>query len=285
MSIAVIFPAAGAGTRFNNGGDAARSKIETELAGKPVFLRAVELFVQCDDVSQMLLAVPPDQLEDFKQRWGDRLHFHGVEIVAGGTAERWETVAKALAHVSDNCTHVAVHDAARPMPSQVMIWRVFETAKRYRAAIPGLPVSNTLKRVELIEEDAGAASPPAEAAIDAILGEAGKPSAGPVQRVVETVDRRQLVEVQTPQVFETALLRRAYARLADGALDPGGITDDASLVEALGEPVAVVEGDPLNLKITRPEDLELAEAVLSRREAAQSAEIEKKRLFGDDDEE
>lgn len=284
MSIAVIFPAAGAGTRFNHGAAEARSKLEAELAGKPVFLRAIELFAQCDDVTQMILAVAPDGLEAFKLRWGDRLGFLDVRVVAGGRAERWETVAKALEHVNDDCTHVAVHDAARPMATPAMIWRVFETAKRYHAAVPGLPVSDTLKRVAAMEDSATA--PVAdEAVVDAILGEAGKPGAGPVQRVVETVDRRELVEVQTPQVFDVSLLRRAYAQLAEGKLEPGAITDDAGLVEALGEPVAVVEGDPLNLKITRPEDLELADAVLSRREAREQTELGKKRLFADDDDE
>ncbi|MFW6059348.1 MAG: IspD/TarI family cytidylyltransferase [Phycisphaeraceae bacterium] len=288
MSIAVILPAAGAGTRFNDSGPASepvRSKVETELAGKAVFLRAVELFFSHEDVSQVLLAVHPERVDEFKQRWGDRLGLLGVEVVAGGTAERWETVAKAIKHVRDECTHIAVHDAARPMASDAMITRVFETAKRYHAAIPAVAVTGTLKRVEPMEAEATATGMADEARIDDILGGAGKPSAGPVQRVVETVPREALVEVQTPQVFDRDLLERAYAQITAGGLDATGITDDASLVERLGEPVAVVEGDPLNLKITHAQDMELAEAVLTAREAKQAAELGKKQLFGDIDEE
>ncbi len=249
-------------------------------------MRAVELFLQHEDVTQILLAVHPQRIDEFNLRWGDVLRFHGVQVVAGGTAERWETVAKALEHVSDNCTYVAVHDAARPLTSQAVINRVFETAKRYSAAVPGVAVSNTLKRVEPMDEarDAAAAGP-SDDAIDAILGGAGKPSTSPVQRVVGTVDRNALVQVQTPQTFDVALLRRAYAQIAEGKFDATGVTDDARLVEALGEPVAVVEGDPLNLKITRPPDLELAEAILQQREAKQATNHAKQRLFGDDDDE
>lgn len=288
MSIAVILPAAGNGTRFAGeqvDAEAVRSKVETELAGRAVFLRAVELFLSHEDVSQILLAVPPDHVEQFNLRWGDRLGLLGVEVVAGGTVERWETVALAMKHVREDCTHIAVHDAARPMAEETMITRVFETAKRYHAAVPAVAVTNTLKRVEPIDADSEASPAADESRIDAILEGAGKPSVGPIRRVVETVPRTALVEVQTPQVFDRMLLERAYAQLTEGKLDPADITDDASLIEKLGEPVMVVEGDPLNLKITRPQDMELAEAVLSARETKQAAEIGRKRLFGDVDEE
>ena len=290
MSIVVILPAAGESTRFHASGDAhendpdAGSKLEMDLAGKPVFQRAVELFVHREDVAQVLLAVHPERVETVKLRWGDTLRFQGVQIVAGGTTERWETVARALAHVDENCTHVAVHDAARPMTSDALITRTFETAKRYHAAIPGLPVSDTLKRVTDMEETK-ACGETDEARIDDILGGAGKPETTPVQRVADTVDRRALVSVQTPQVFDVDILRRAYAQIERGTIDVTRITDDASLVEALGEPVAVVEGDAMNFKITRPTDLELASAVLEKRETREAAELGKKRLFADDDDE
>ena len=113
MDIAVIIPAAGIGRRFtkstrSNPLSTAASKVEHNLAGQPVFLRAVELFVNHPSVAQVILAVHPKRIEAFNLRWGDKLAFHGVCVVPGGTVERWETVSKALDAVETSCTHVAV---------------------------------------------------------------------------------------------------------------------------------------------------------------------------------
>jgi 2-C-methyl-D-erythritol 4-phosphate cytidylyltransferase len=282
LNISVILPAAGSGIRFargkpGGGFSPGPSKIEIELAGKAVFLHAVELFIKRADVGQVIVAVAPDKLDDFRFRWGDKLDFLGVEVVAGGQTERWQTVANAIQAVADDATHIAVHDAARPLASAALIDRVFDAASRFSAVIPACDVGATLKRVE-VDDTAQAEADP----LDAILGPVDR-EASPMRRVVETVDRRSLVAVQTPQVFEAALLRKAYQRISDGKLDPSGITDDAQLIEALGEPVRVVEGETTNLKITYPGDAELAEALLSKRGASQAAELAKRRLFGDDD--
>jgi 2-C-methyl-D-erythritol 4-phosphate cytidylyltransferase len=299
MNVSVILPAAGSGKRFargaghaigTSGGETSEgvasggktsgvgpSKVEMELAGKPVFLHAVELFIRRNDVGRVIVAVAPDKIDDFRFRWGDKLGFLGVKVVAGGETERWQTVSNALQAVDDDATHIAVHDAARPLASTAMIDRVFEAASRFPAVIPACDVGATLKRAE-IDDTAQAEADP----LDAILGKADKDELQ-IRRVVQTVDRRGLVAVQTPQVFEAGLLRRAYQQIADGQLDPEGITDDAQLIEALGEPVRIVEGDTANLKITYPGDAELAEALLSRRGASQAAELAKKRLFAADD--
>jgi 2-C-methyl-D-erythritol 4-phosphate cytidylyltransferase len=273
MKISVILPAAGKSTRF---GDAGRSKIETELDGRPVFVRAIQLFNGRPDVGRVIIAVQPDQLDLFKMRWGDQLAFYHVQAVAGGTVERWETVRNALRCIDDDTTHIAVHDAARPLTSRKLIDRVFAAAADHDAVIPGSPINATLKRVADI--DAQAAADP----LDAILGSAGKPDA-PSRRVVETVSRANVVEVQTPQVFEINLLRRAYEQIEAGKVDASVITDDAGLVEALGEQVVVVEGESTNLKITRPEDIQLAEAILSVTTKHDKAQAARKRLFVDDD--
>ena len=279
INVSVILPAAGAGSRFSRaaGATAGPGKIEMELAGKPVFLHAIELFIRRPDVGQVIVAVAPDRLEDFRFRWGDKLGFLGVKVVAGGETERWQTVARALQAVDDSATHIAVHDAARPLGTTALIDRVFEAAQRFSAVIPACPVGSTLKRIETDDTVEARADP-----LDAILGGAGQETP-PVHKVVETIDRRHLVAVQTPQVFEAGLLRRAYQQIADGLLDPSGVTDDAQLVEELGEPVRVVEGETTNLKITYPGDAELAEALLARRSASQATELAKKRLFGEDD--
>ena len=282
MRIAVIIPAAGAGRRFSPSADSAelgkKGKVEHDLAGRPVFLRAVELFFNRSEVVQTILAVNPDDLEEFKLRWGDKLVFHGVKTVAGGRRERWETVLEALEAVDEKCTHVAVHDAARPLTSDALIERVFEAAGRFAAVVPAVAVSATLKRVAVDE----AASKQRADPLDAILGGAGTTDAG-IRRVVETIDRSDLVEVQTPQVFEAGLLRRAYAQIRDGGIDPDGTTDDAALVEKLGEAIWVVEGESTNLKITRQEDMKLAEALATVGERDKAASLGAKRLFGGDD--
>lgn len=261
--IAVILPAAGNSTRFGQG-----SKVEADLGGRPVFLRSIELFTGRKDVAQIILAVHPDAIDAFRFRWADRVGFHGVHVVPGGKTERWETVQRALSHLAEDVTHVAIHDAARPLTSKAMIDRVFLAAERFDAVIPAVPCSATLKRVT-DAADTGRADP-----LDAILGESASPAA---RRVVETVDRRDLVEAQTPQVFRVNLLRRAYEKI------PAGVTDDAGLVEALGEPVHVVEGEPTNLKITRPGDLELAQALVKQRDAAGAKAMAAKKLFGEEE--
>ena len=280
INVSVILPAAGVGSRFAQGpARPGPSKIEQQLAGKPVFLHAVDLFAGRSDVGQVIIAVAPDQLDDFKFRYGEKLGFLGIKIVAGGEIERWQTVANALKAVSDDATHIAVHDAARPLATSAMIDRVFEAAARFPAVIPACDVGSTLKQVEIDDSVKQEADP-----LDAILGTSEQDDA-PIRRVIQTIDRRNLVAVQTPQVFEANLLRRAYQQIADGRIATETITDDAQLIEALGESVHVVEGETTNLKITYPADAELAEALLAKRATAQAADLAIKRLFGPEDDE
>ncbi len=295
MKIAVILPAAGLGKRFaalsapsspDGGGAGGASKIELDLAGRPVFLRALELFYGRPEVTRIILAVNPDSREEFLFRWGDRLRLHGVEVVAGGRKERWETVLKAMEAVPTDCTHIAIHDAARPLGSAKLIDRVFAAAAQHDAVIPAVPVSATLKRTVAVEAPPEPADP-----LDAILGSTGGTSGDTsggegiaCRRVTATVDRTDLMEVQTPQVFQADLLRRAYARISSGAVQGAGITDDAGLVEALGQAVMVVDGEVTNLKITRPDDMELAQAIIAWRRGKESATQAAKRLFVDEDE-
>ena len=282
MQIAVIFPAAGTGKRFQESDEAVlpveKNKLEQDLAGRPVFLRSVERFVKRTDVAQLILAVNPQGVDQFKFKYGDRLAFHNVTIVAGGEVERWQTVQRALETVGENCTHVAIHDAVRPLTSSRLIDRVFEAAAQYPAVIPARSVQATLKKVAATKPGVQKQDDP----LDAILGSAGKPDVE-VRQVVETIDRSQIVQVQTPQVFEVGLLRRAYARIDTGQVDGSTITDDACLVEAMGETVYTVDGEATNLKITRPDDMQLAEAYLQMTEQSEAAEIGRKRLFADGD--
>jgi 2-C-methyl-D-erythritol 4-phosphate cytidylyltransferase len=259
MKIAVILPAAGQSKRFAPGaapGSKSVSKLDADLDGRPVLLRSVELFAGRPQVTQIIVAADPDTLDAFKFRWADKLALvAGVKIVAGGKKERWETVHNAMKAVAPDVTHIAVHDAARPVTDPALIDRVFEAAARFSAVIPGQAVSATVKRAE-----AKPAAEPAADPLDAILGGAGK-QAVEAYRVTETVPRSNLWLIQTPQVFERKLLEKAYKQVTDGKVQTDAITDDAGLIEALGEAVVVVPGDPLNVKITVAEDMRFALAV------------------------
>lgn len=257
MRICVIIPAAGSSSRYNSAPDSLdalgspRSKLDEDLGGKTVLQRSVELFNTRDEVGQVIVAGPHDDqaFADFHLRHSDRLSLLGASLVRGGKDHRYETVANALKSLDDSCTHVAIHDAARPATDPALIDRVFDAAKSHPAVVPGTPVSDTLKRVEPDSiEDSGNADP-----VASILG-VGTTHA--LHRVAETVDRAHLMQVQTPQVFERELLLRAYAQ------DDLASTDDAGLIERLGEPVVVVDGDPLNLKLTRAQDLPLLRAIM-----------------------
>ncbi len=269
MRVAVIIPAAGAGHRFGAG-----DKLAADFGGRPVLLKSIEPFTKRDEVDAIIVAGPPDDLDAFRDRYGAQIGFLGGTIVAGGRKERWETVRLALDAVPEGCTHVAIHDGGRPLLDDDLVGRVLEAGRTRAAVVPGIPVRDTLKRCgeELFETAERDATVDAilglgdDAGIDDILGgggddgsDAAAPAPGhqvPGREVTETVPRQGLFRVQTPQLFEIELLKRAYAQ---ENLD--GATDDAMLVERLGETVTMVEGDERNLKITTQSDLAIARAI------------------------
>ena len=224
---AVILPAAGQSTRFSI---QKKKKPFVELKGRPVWVRTAEHFVNRNDVVQTLIVISPDDLEWFKEKFRPNLAFMEVEIVTGGE-ERADSVENALARVHADVDFVAVHDAARPLLTAKWIDAVFKQAEKSDAAIPGVPITSTIKRVGSLEKNG--------------------------QLIQETVSRENLWLAQTPQVFRRDLLIDAYAQRGDAPA-----TDEASLVEKLGHPVAVVPGSPMNIKITTYDDFKMAEALL-----------------------
>lgn len=253
MKLGVIIPAAGSSRRFNAdpllGG---RSKLDEDLGGRTVLQRTVELFNTRAETVAVIVAGPHEvaAFSAFRSRHGDMLGMLGATIVRGGATERWETVRAALAAMPAEATHVAVHDAARPACPAELIDRVLDAAARFPAVVPAVEIDSTVKR--LGDEVADPHADP----LASILGEQEKT---PLRAVHETVDRSGLVLVQTPQVFERGLLERAYGQ---GDLSS---TDDAGLVERLGERVVVVPGDPRNIKITRPGDIEMIRRIMNYR--------------------
>jgi len=253
--VEAIVPGAGRGTRFTSDGDVRASKIDQDLGGRTVLLRTIETLSRRDEITRIIVAAPPDDIDAFRDRYGATLGFHGVEIVEGGRIERWETVRNALEAISDDATHIAVHDAARPGVDDTLLDRLFAAARELDAVVPAIPIRGTIKRADVTSVTlAGDAD---DVLADSILGETSR-SAVDLHRVVETIDRRGLFEVQTPQVFRAGLLRRAYAA---GDLD--GVTDDGGAVERLGEPVHLVDGSLTNFKITTPDDLAMMRAVIA----------------------
>jgi 2-C-methyl-D-erythritol 4-phosphate cytidylyltransferase len=218
----VILAAAGQSSRFN---DANYKKPFAPLSGRAVWLHSAEKFLERDDVKQVVIVVAPEDKEAFLEKFGANLAFMGVTLAEGGM-HRAESVRKGLEKLGPEIDMVAIHDAARPCIAQPWIDRVFEAGSKTGAAILAVPVAGTLKRV------------------------------GPDSVITETVDRTGLWEAQTPQVFSRAVLEKAYAAT------PGQPTDEAQAVESIGQRVSVVQGSPINLKITSREDLKLAEQAL-----------------------
>jgi len=226
---AVIIAAAGKGERFGG----SEKKTFAKLAGRPVFIRSIERFINRDDVCQIILAVAPEDMGTLKSSYAANLGFMGVKLVEGGD-RREQTVAAALKAVSDEAEYIAVHDAVRPCVTEQMIDAVFAEAVKAGAAILAAPIVGTVKRISGADV------------------------------IEETVSRAGLFEAQTPQVFKKNLLIEAYANL-DKLKEE--VTDEARAVELAGHPVSVVKSDPTNLKITTKGDLALANAILKVRPA------------------
>ncbi len=224
-------------------------------------MRTVELFTKRDEVSSIIVAGPPDTIEDFRDKYGAALGFYGAQIVSGSISKRSETVKNALSVVPDDCTHIAVHDAARPAVDNSLLDRIFEAGLSLDAIVPAVSITATVKRVS--DEQTDVANNEDDALVESILGDAGRPSIS-ARQIKETIDRTNLVEVQTPQLFKADLLRRAYAQD-----DLSNATDDSMLVERLGEAVHVVEGDVNNIKITTKGEIRLVRALLGLKPPSQ----------------
>ena len=219
MSVWAILAAAGSGERL--GLD--RPKAFAPLNDRPLVAEPIERLDASEWIEGIVIAVPPD--------WEEPCILVAEEVAAGKVAKavtggetRSESVAAALAEVPADATVVVVHDAARPLVTNEMIERVITAlGDGWDGAVPVLPVSDTVKRVD---------------------GEA----------VTETLDREGLVTAQTPQAFDAKVLRDAFVTLQHSVTKS---TDCASLVEMNGGRVRAVEGDPRLLKVTTPADLEL----------------------------
>ena len=224
--IAAILPAAGSGQRFGS----SCNKLFAELSGQPLWFHAVSRLAASSWVGRVVMAVSAADEPIFRGKYASLVDELGVELVRGG-AERTDSVRAALDSVDRDpkIRYVAIHDAARPLVRASDLASVFAAVSQSDAAILATPISGTVKR----ELEGGRAS--------------------------ETVDRRELWLALTPQVFRLGLLKEAYAKH-----NGRPATDDAQLVERLGHKVTLVRGSSDNLKITYPEDLLIATAILAQ---------------------
>ena len=222
MSSWAVLAAGGRGERL----DAGRPKAFARLGGRPLLAESLERLEASGWVDAIVL-VAPEEWEEPAILLSEELGCGKVSSCVTGGPTRAESVRLGVAEVPDDAAAILVHDAARPLLSDDVVERVVSAlGEGWDGAVPGLPVPDTVKRVE-------------------------------GDRVVETLDRLELVTVQTPQAFVASVLREALAGEIAGA------SDCASLVEARGGRVKVVEGDRWLLKVTSEEDLALVESWLS----------------------
>jgi 2-C-methyl-D-erythritol 4-phosphate cytidylyltransferase len=217
---AVIIVAGGTGTRMQLN----TAKQFLPLAEKPVLLHTFEAFRLYDPDMQFVLVL----FKGLHGEWNKIVRDYGFAIkhtIVDGGDERFHSVKNGLAALDKDIELVAIHDAVRPFVSVETITRCFEAAEKNGSAIPAVPVVDTIRRV--------------------------------VDRHSQTIPRKELVAIQTPQCFQTDIIKKAYETNYQDLF-----TDDASVVENMGEEISIVEGNRRNLKITTREDLLIAHAFL-----------------------
>jgi 2-C-methyl-D-erythritol 4-phosphate cytidylyltransferase len=246
MKIAAILPAGGSSSRYGN-----RDKLAEDLGGRPLLLRTVEFFTKREDISEIVVAGPCDRFDEFHDRFGPALSFHDVTIVEGGTT-RCDSVSNAIRCLSVDVDRIAIHDAARPALFNSLFDKLLLASNEYPAVAAAIRIHGTLKKAESTPNVIG----DTDAIADAILGTSTQSSVN-AYRVIETIDRASVWEIQTPQIFEPALLQRAYEQP-----NLQECTDDAQVIEKLGEPVHLIEGDSRNMKVTTPSDFKLMKSIL-----------------------
>jgi 2-C-methyl-D-erythritol 4-phosphate cytidylyltransferase len=197
------------------------------LQGKPVLLHSIQAFADFDSSIQVILVLPSDQFSQWEKIVAEFSPALPVTITAGGET-RFESVKNGLSLIPDEEAIVAIHDAVRPLVSKKTIGTSYKAAERYGNAVPAIPLSDSIRQIESTRSIA--------------------------------VDRSRYCLIQTPQCFSVPLLKKAYSQEYRYTF-----TDDASVVESIGEQICLVDGNVDNFKLTTPIDLVIAESMLSYR--------------------
>ena len=206
-------------------------KLFAIIAGRPVIAHAINAFEQANSVAEIIVVAGEDRHDEIRKMSRDE-RFKKVRSIITGGERRQDSVRAGLEKLSSDARYVAVHDAARPLVRPEEIERVFEQCRVHGAAVLAEPISDTLKRAD----------------VDLMVAAA--------------VDRHQLYAMQTPQIFDRALIEEAYRAVFANRVS---VTDEVSAVERLGRKVFLVPTEDFNFKITYPRDLALAEFVLKQR--------------------
>ena len=229
MRVTAIIAAAGIGRRMKID----RPKQLLVLKDIPILIYTIRKFDSCGLIDDVIVAAPREAVQEVRKLVGGAGFRKDITVVEGGD-RRQDSVAIAMQHLKPETTIVAVHDAVRPFVSNQEIEDVIREADARGAAILAVPIVDTVKRIR--------------------------------KDIVDTtLAREHLVLAQTPQVFQIGILREAFA---NAKKDEYYGTDEASLVERIGRPVAIVRGSERNIKITRPSDLMLARIFLEEEQAA-----------------
>ena len=227
MHITAILLAAGKGMRFKS----KTPKPLVKIASKPIIIYSLDALARNPDIKDIIVVVNSENKEGIL-RLIKTYRIRKIKGIVKGGEKRQDSVINGLKALDKRTDFVLVHDSARPFIGNNIIVSLIKQAKKSQAAIAGVPVRSTVKKVS----DSGF--------------------------VEETIPRKNLWEIQTPQVFRKALILKAYARFGKKEA-----TDDSSLVEKLGSRVCVVPGFYSNIKITTPEDLIIAEAIFRRKKS------------------
>ncbi len=225
MRTGVVIVAGGSGSRMG----ASMPKQFLPIAGRPILVRTLERIAEVLDDSPIVVVLPEAHIGLWREICRKSRCTVEHTTVAGGAA-RFDSVAAGIAALPDGCDLIAVHDGVRPLLSTEMIRRGVECAAASGAAVPVVPMIDSIR-------ETGA------------------------EGTSRAVDRSRLCAVQTPQIFDARLLRESYAAVAARLADRAAATDDASVVEMCGHTVALYDGERRNIKITTPIDMALAEAL------------------------
>ncbi|SDI06155.1 2-C-methyl-D-erythritol 4-phosphate cytidylyltransferase [Alteribacillus persepolensis] len=224
MKYAVVIPAAGQGKRMQAG----FNKQFLMLEKKPVIIHTVSVFAHDPWCERIVVVANENEIEDMKQLIQDWKIPNDIDVVPGGS-ERQDSVMEGLRHISA-AEIVLIHDGARPFIRPLHIHKLVEKAQHQGAAVLGVKIKDTMKRVK-------------------------------DHLVLETIDRSYVWSVQTPQAFQFPVIYDAYKKAQEEGFRG---TDDTSLVERTGFPVHIIEGDYNNIKLTTPEDITIAQAILKK---------------------
>jgi 2-C-methyl-D-erythritol 4-phosphate cytidylyltransferase len=227
IPISAIIVAAGSGSRLGS----PVPKALVELGGRPLFVHSALVFDRHPSVAGIVVVAAPSHLDDVRKIAGSSGLGKPVTIVAGGE-HRWQSAQAGVNAVPADTEWVMIHDAARPFVSAPVIDALITAAANYKAAVTVTPEADTVRR---------------------FCGD----------RVLETLDRSTLVRIGTPQLFHKATLLDSFAAATSMESPP---TDEAVLLEKRGIPVGLAWGDPMNFKITSPDDLKIAAYICALRQ-------------------